>query len=349
MPNSSHLPDIRIRINGVDLQGLVNQDIVAVTIQEDLDATSMFSIDLYNWNPQLQQATWSDDKRFLPGGEVEISLGYVDSLLKVMTGEVTSLEPSFQADEIPRLTVRGHDHRHRMLRGKKTRSYNRMKDSAIASQVAHASGLRPKVTDSRVTHEYVLQHNQTDLAFLQERARRIGYEIYVRDKVLYFQPPGLTGQPVTTLRLSQDIVDFFPRLTTMSQASEVRVQGWDQKGKQTISGSATSVTASMGRASGPLATRRAFGKSSVPLVRSSVTIKAEADQMAGGQLEEMAAHYIRGEVLCEGRPELHAGQVVKIEEAGKVFSGPYYVTAVTHTVDQARGYQTRLNVRRNAA
>ncbi len=351
MPDSSLLPDLKIYINGRDLMGPARLDIKAVTVQEELDAASMFAIDLYNWDQNKLQITWSDDERFAPGNGVEIWLGYVDALKKVMTGEITSLEPAFQASAIPQVTVRGYDRRHRLQRGLQTRSFAKIKDSEIANKIAVDAGLRAKVKDSQVIHDYLLQHNQTDLAFLQERARRIGYEVYVTDKTLHFQPRQSATRAVATLRLSQDIIDFFPRLTTMSQVDEVLVQGWDVTQKKAILGKAAtgSEQAMGGNSTGPKATKRAFGKSSVTQVHSPVATKAEADQMARGRLDEMALHYIHGEVVCEGRTDLHAGEVVEIAEAGKMFSGPYYIAAVTHMIGGARGYKTRLHVQRNAA
>ncbi|ETX05494.1 MAG: hypothetical protein ETSY2_22625 [Candidatus Entotheonella gemina] len=182
------LPDLHIRINGSDLPDDAQRDVKAVTVHEDLDAASMFAIELYNWDQNTLAFTWSDDARFAPGNEAEIWMGYVDALQKVMVGDITSLEPAFQADEIPQVTVRGYDRRHRLLRGRQTRSFTKMKDSAIARQIAGDAGLQARVQDSHVTLDYVLQHNQTDMAFLQDRAGRIGYEVFVKEKTLYFQP-----------------------------------------------------------------------------------------------------------------------------------------------------------------
>jgi hypothetical protein len=115
------VPDVQIRINGADLPGSAQNDLQSVIVQEDLDAPSMFSFSLYNWDPTALQATWSDDKLFSPGNEVRSGWAKCDDLTKVMLAEITSLEPSFRADEPPTLTVRGYDHRHRLLRGTKTR------------------------------------------------------------------------------------------------------------------------------------------------------------------------------------------------------------------------------------
>ncbi|HUL12168.1 MAG TPA: hypothetical protein VLU73_08380 [Methylococcaceae bacterium] len=346
------VPDVQIRINGADLPGSAQNDLHSVIVQEDLDAPSMFSFSLYNWDPITLQMTWSDDKLFSPGNEVEIWLGYVDDLRKVMLAEITSLEPSFQADETPTLTVRGYDHRHRLLRGTKTRSFTKMKDSAIASQIASGAGLRAQVVDSKVTQDYVLQNNQTDLEFLQDRATRIGYEVFVQEKALFFRPYKNDAQPQNTLTLGDDIIEFQPRMTTVPQVVEFVVRGWDLKQKQAIVGKASpgQVNSLMdGRKSGPGLANIAFGKSSQTNVDQGPSTKADADQMAVGQFNEMALTHISGEVTCYGNAALRVGMVVKIEGAGNTFSGRYYVSTVTHSVSPDAGYRTSFSVRRNAA
>ena len=44
-----------------------------------------------------------------------------------------------------------------------------------------------------------------------------------------------------------------------------------------------------------------------------------------------------------------AGTVVDVQGAGATFSGPYYVTSVTHTLTPDSGFRTDLAVRRSAA
>ncbi|MGI9303716.1 MAG: phage late control D family protein [Gammaproteobacteria bacterium] len=352
MQKTSELPDINVRINGKKLPVKAFSDLATITVQEDLDAPGMFSLELYNWDMDKLKITWSDAELFEPGNEVEIWLGYVDALHKVMLAEITSLEPVFEADESPMLTVRGYDLRHRLLRGRRTRSFTKMKDSAIARQIAGDAGLQAKVTDSKVSQDYVLQHNQTDLDFLQERAGRIGYEVFVRSKTLYFQPPQNKATEGNTVTLSTaDILEFSARLSTDSQVGELVVRGWDVNKKEAIVGKAKAGEESTrmgGSKSGASLTDKAFGKSSMAGASEAVLSKAEADQMALGQFNELALAYISGEGTCRGEPKLRAGTVVKIEGAGKKFSGPYYVTSTTHSVSED-GFTTAFTVRRNAA
>ena len=99
-------------------------------------------------------------------------MGYRDQMTELFTGEISGLEPEFHTAEAPLLTVRGYDRRHRLMKQRKTQSYLKMKDSDIARQVACECGperRRSRTAASRC--DYVLQHNQTDLEFLQQRAR----------------------------------------------------------------------------------------------------------------------------------------------------------------------------------
>ena len=191
----AEVPDFSVKVNGAPMPLQARADVRAVTVEEDLAALSMFTLELYNWDDDKLQVSWSDSSLFALGSQVEIWLGYVDDLQRVMTAEITGLEPVFTADQPPTLTVRGYDLSHRFTRGRKTRSFAKIKDSAIVAQIAREAGLRAQVSDTKEQLDFVAQGNQTDWEFLRDRAGLLGYEVYVRDKTLYFRPPGHTAQP----------------------------------------------------------------------------------------------------------------------------------------------------------
>src|SRR6185369_6738089 len=311
------------------------------------------AIRLMNWDLDKLQFTWSDDPLFSEGAEVEILMGYAGELATVFTGEVTGLEPELRAGETPAVTVRGYDRAHRLLRGRKTRSFTEVKDSDIAAQVAQEAGLTPEAEDTGVALKYVLQHHQTDLEFLQARARRIGYEIWVEGKTLRFRPPPSDESEVLTLGLEEDLLEFFPRLSTVGLASEVEVRGWSPEDKEAVVGKASAADAgsTMGGTTGGLdAAAKAFdaGDAAVAVSVDCPVSQGEADQIARGRLREMALSYVTGEGVAVGRSDLKAGTVVKIEGCGQRFSGLYYLASVRHSYTPKRGYRTAFTVRRNA-
>ncbi len=236
---------VTIGDSGNKLPAKAAADLRSITILEDLAAPSMFTLELNNWDGADKPLPWSDDeKTFFPGQKIAISLGYVGQTkaVTIIEGEITSLEPIFQAQPST-MVVRGYDLRHRLLRGRKSQSFTKMNDTAIAEQIAQKAKINiqvdKKAKNSGVKHDYVLQHNQTDLAFLQDRARRIGFELFVIKKTLQFRPRPIDKKETITLTLGRDIIELTPRLTTMSQVSEVSVQGWDVKKKESIVGTAS--------------------------------------------------------------------------------------------------------------
>jgi phage protein D len=349
---ADELADLDVRVNGGPIPPAARTDIRSVTIDDAVDTLSMFAIELYNWDDDGLKVSWSDRSLFAVGNAVEISLGYVGALTEMMSAEVTSLEATFGSGSPPTLTVRGYDYRHRLARGRKTRTFSKMKDSAIVAQVAREAGLRAEATDTKSVLPYVVQSNQTDLEFLQHRARLIGFEAYVRDKVLHFRPPPIARPAAVRLTLADDIVEFTPRLSALRQVDEVTVRGWDVKKKEAFVGKAATgqeLSTMGGKSVGSRVARKAFGKAATVTVDQAVPHKAAADQMALGQLNGHALTYVQGEAACHGRTQVRAGMVVDIDGAGTTFSGPYYVTSARHAVTHDGGYETHLTVQRTGA
>ncbi|WP_017718393.1 phage late control D family protein [Kamptonema formosum] len=345
------VPQIQVLIKGTRLPLNAEADLISATVSEDLEALGMFALEMVNWDTIKGKVTWSDSALFDVGNQVELQMGYKNNLKTLMVGEIAGLEPEFSREEVPRLVVRGYDLRHRLSRGRKTRSFTKMKDSDIAGQIARARGLTAQVKDTKVKLDYVLQANQTDLEFLQERAGRIGYEVAVENKTLLFRPHQNNSQKVLTLKWDEDIIEFTPRMSAMNQVSQVEVHSWNPKQKKALIGKAgagSETTTMKGSTSGPKEANKAFGKATNVIVSEPAATQAEADQIAMGQFNEMALAYITGEGICAGQPEVRAGKVIEIAGAGKRFSGLYYVISATHTYSQDRGYRTEFSVRRNA-
>jgi uncharacterized protein len=346
-------PEFSVKVDHTDLPPEIKADLIAVTVVEDIGAPGMFTFSLNSWDGVQMRVKWIDDERFREGKAVELTVGYRDRQSFSFKGEITGLEPSFSNDAPAILTVRGYDRSHRLMRQRKTRSFTQMKDSEIASQIAGDVSLTPDVQNSQVTHAYVLQNNQTDLEFLQERARKIGFEVNVIDTTLRFRERPTGDAEIITLRREADLLEFHPRLSTVGQFSEVVVRGWNPKDKREFVGrSRVGDETSMNRdggVTGPAASRQAFGQSGNVAVDWPVRSQEEADQIAKEKFEEMTLSHVTGYGLCIGQPAIHAGKVVKIEGIGTRFSGRYYVTSTEHTFRPQTGYRTGFTVMRNAS
>jgi phage protein D/phage baseplate assembly protein gpV len=291
-----------------------------------------------------------DSGPFELGAEVEIGVkaedgGQEETLIK---GEITALEPDFGEGTQAILTVRGYDRSHRLHRGTHTQAFTQVTDSDLANRIAQDAGLRTDVDSTSQIYEHVLQDNQTHMDFLRSRAERIGYQVYARDRTLYFKQGGNepAGQPVQ-LEWGDQLKVFRPRLTLAEQVDEVVVKGWDPKNKTEITGSATRSQASPeigeSRSGGQLASD-AFGSGKTVVVRRPVSSQAEADAVAQALYDEINGSFIEAEGECFGAPQVMAGVKVDLSSLGQKFSGTYYVTSATHIYQADGDYVTEFTV-----
>ncbi len=344
-------PTFQIRINGQDVPVAVQADLIAASIVDDVDAPGMITVTLSGWDGVKMETRWIDDPLFQEGNPVEVLIGYQKNIVSLFKGELTVLEPAFPEDESPTLTVRGHDKRHRLMRQRRTRTFTNIKDSEIADRIAGDAGLGSDVESTPATIPYVIQHNQTDLEFLLARAQRIGFEVVVDDRTLAFRSRGNAKKEVVTLRRNVELLEFMPRLSTIGQAEEVVVRGWNPAEKKAFVGrsKAADNPAGMGGSStGPSTVGQRFGDGLSVTVETPVLTQEDADRIAKGIFSEMALGYITAEGTCIGDPQLRAGTVVKVDGVGKRFSGLYYLTSTEHRYSQRKGYRTTFIARRNA-
>lgn len=345
------VPQIDVLINGAPASAATLGYIEEVAVDDSVELPSAFHFSVTSSDAQDENDPWVDNENlFSVGNTVEIKMGESGAMTSLIVGEITSLEPEFSMGRLPLLNVRGYDRRHRLQRGRKTRTFLQQMDSDIAARVGGEAGLTVQATATGVSLDYVLQAGQTDWEFLCARARLIGYEVIVNDKTLIFRPVGSVQSEALTLSMNDDLVEFYPRLSSVGQVTEVKVQSWSVKDKNAVLGdSKVGDEQAMGGSSGASAAAKAFGSAIDVVLDRPAEAQAEADQIAKARFSELALDFITGEGVCRGRTDLRAGKVVRIEGIGRRFSGPYYVTSAVHRCSSAGGYVTEFAVRRNAS
>jgi uncharacterized protein involved in type VI secretion and phage assembly len=328
-----------IEVNGRNLPADVMDQLDDATIEDDLGQPAMFELRFND-----KQLSLTDGDTFRLGAEVKLGASSTDGARKpILTGEITALEPSFQQENMT-LVVRGYDRSHRLHRGSKTRTFLKQSDDDIAGQIARENGLRADIQSAGVRYEYVIQDNQTDMAFLQDRARRIGYQVVVEDRTLRFRSADASAPQAPPLEWGVSLLAFRARLTAVAQPNEVQVRGWDPQAKRAVVGKATRPAEPSrigdGR-TGAAAAQQAFGAAATFVITDQpVRAQDEANRLAQAVLDDMTGDYLNAEGRALGQPELRAGRQVKIESLGKRLSGTYFVTATRHEYTAKEGYIT---------
>jgi phage protein D/phage baseplate assembly protein gpV len=266
---------------------------------------------------------------------------------KLLAGEVAALETELEQQRTL-FIVRGYDRAHRLHRSHKTRTFLKQTDGDIVSRVAREAGLRAECDATPLQHEYVIQHNQTDLEFLRDRAARLGFVVTIDDRTLRFRKAEQRPSQATALEWAVSLLSLRTRQSAVAQADKVEVRGWDPAAKRAIVGTATSAAqpGRLGRDSVAAdAAQSAFGGAATQVVTDQpVYTKDEADRLAQALLDELAGEYLAAEGVAVGEPDLRAGALVELKGVGARFSGTYFISATRHEYTPAGGYLTTFYV-----
>ena len=360
MVMSSYSPAYKINIKGQELRQGVSVNILSVSITDTSDRADSFVIQVSDRHEKQgrfaggAKLKWMDSDIFDEGTEVEIAMGYVNNLGVTFLGEITAVSANFPQSGTPGLNVRGFSHFHRLQRKRRTKPFESATASGIAEEIAQDMGFDSVVDATNVEHPHTLNEDETYAAILAAKARPIAYEVTVKKKVLYFQKPRYLDNPspALTLEWGKDLESFNPGISTYSMPTEVKVRASQTSiggGKDPLVGTASAgdERVNMGEKTGSRIAKDIFGDNPVRLDEHDITSQQEALDVALAQLESRSIEFISARGTCIGDPRIKAREVIAIRGAGKRYSGNYYVTSVTHTID-SRGYLTSFELKRNA-
>lgn len=342
MPDQFNIASqVSIKLSGNPVQDTVMDKFAGATVDQHTHLPNMFTLRFYD--PDLELL---DNGPFDLTKEVEILAEKKDgSKVSLIKGEITALEPTFEEGMVAELVVRGYDLSHRLYRETKSRSFLNVKDSDLANKIAGEGGLSAQVDGTSIVYKHLFQHNQSNLAFLFQRAWRIGYECFVSEGKLYFRKPP-TGRGSVKLKWGEDLLTFHPSISLAEQVDEVNVRGWDPSKQVPIIGTASSgsLYPSVKEGKDGKGWAQAFGKGKLVIVNQPVISQSEAETLAKARLNEISGAYIEAEGTAFRRPDIRAGQMVELEQLGKRFSGVYLVTNAIH-IFNPEGLRTEFSVR----
>lgn len=335
-------------------QELAKDDILNLSIDEDLEAPAMFRLSL---NEKLdmtsQQFRWLDDPRITPGTQVIISCGYVSKIGKqaLIRGRIKALSPGFQSTGIPTLSVEGYDLSHDLQKTEGKLSYGEMTYSEIAEDIAKNNGLKSTGVESTKKKYPKVKRtkNEKDYAFLKRLAKDVGFECFVRGITLYFREPQDAQKGEITFEFRKNFISFSPRMSTSILVNEAQVTAWNEKEQKSISETATikDIKSQVGIPGFDKMIEESQGKKVKARIEGRVVrSKEEAKTLAIAELRRRNNGFIQGTLECVGNPQLRPGMTINIKKVGQRFSGVYYITKAQHTIGDG-GYKTTLTVRRS--
>ncbi|MEQ9495394.1 MAG: hypothetical protein RIT81_01015 [Deltaproteobacteria bacterium] len=368
---SFYVPRFEVFIDDTEIPGDILYDVVSVSYKDKVDDIDGFDITINNFDaatggfkyvgtPDGSKGRWFD-----PGRKIELRMGYGTTLRLMLRGQITSMTPNFPQSGAPSVKVSGLNELHELRKGQHTHAWFDEFDTDIAKAIGAAQpsknrpglGFPVRGSDGYQTREerepYVFMHNVPDIVFLLQRARRWGYTLSIEtdvdsgERYLRFGPSESRTKVTYALEYGSTLNSFQPTLSTVNQLEEVTVRSWDRKRAKPIEGKA--VRSKLKKAPNhdfPEVAAAVKGRREV--IHRPMRSKQEAKKLAESILRDTMRDLITGSGSTVGLPDLRAGSNIEIKGLGPRFSGLYFVTETTHTIDDS-GYSTRFSARREEA
>ena len=336
------------------VQGDLAVHLVRLEIAEDLAGLKTCSLRL---SAQGQVPGSADegllflDGRMLDFGKsLTISIGAAALARTVFSGSVSALEASLRLDRKPEVLVLAEDRLMDLRMTRRMATYQRMSDSDIAREIADRHGIRAEADAPGPTYDRVQQWNQSDLAFLRERARLLQAEVWIAQDTLYFKTRDQRAGTRVTLVQGGELLSLDARADLAHQRTRVRVSGYDAAARDRIdeqAGADTIQAEISGGRTGPDILAQAFGERVSYRVREVPLTSGEATDWARAEMLRRARGFVQVRGVAAGSADLAVGSHLRLERVGQPFEGDgYYVTALCHSFDHSEGFRTRFSAER---
>lgn len=281
------------------------------------------------------------DRRTLDFGKTfQVKLGS-DRLFE---GRITALEARFPEGGPPQINVLAEDRLQDLRMTRRTRSFTDVSDGDVFNQIAGDHGLQGQADLQGPTHKVLAQVNQSDLAFLRDRARATGAEVWVEGSALHAAPrrSRVGSQPIE-LTLGTRLRELSVAADLAGQRTSVTAAGWDVSGKSAQTSEATESAVSSeleGGESGASILQATFGPRKDALVHGVPLSSGEAQAQAESAFRLLARRFVVAHGKAQASAKLRVGTSVDLKGVGPLFSGKYCLSEVRHMFDGVHGLRT---------
>lgn len=325
----------------------LSDGLISLVITEDVGGIYRCEATFGNWgaNDASPDYLFFDRKKldFGKGLKVKFDGG------TLFDGKIMALEGQFSERGPRNIAVLAEDRFQDLRMKRRTRTFDDVSDSDVFSRIANEHGLTPNVDVSGPTHKLLAQVNQSDLAFMRERARTLDAEIWMDGSKLFVKSHAARDGGTRKMAYGNELYEFSVLADLAHQRTSVFVNGWDVTGKADLQYEATDavVAGELNRGtSGATILKNAFGARKESIAHTVPLTAQEAQTEAESYFKQMARRFVTGRGVCDASSKMRVGAYVELDAVGKLFNGKYYLTEVRHTFDFLHGIRTAFKVER---
>ncbi len=307
--------------------------VLTVAVTKEANRIPSAKVVLRDGDPATETFEVSETSDFIPGNEIIIKTGRDGHNALIFKGVIVrhSLKARQNGDSI--LTIECKDKAVKMTVGRKSKYFEKVKDSDAISTIIGEYGLAKDITATTDEHKEIVQFNATDWDFMMSRADMNGLLVLVDDGKINLKKPDSNSSPKLTLNYGSDILEFETEMDAHHQWAAVEATAWDYSQQANIQsqGAADGSFQEFGNIKSSTLSD-VLGLTKLELRHSGQVSVAELKAWADATMTRSQLSKIRGRAKVIGFSDIKPGDTVLLSGLGARFNGKAYVSAVRHEV-----------------
>lgn len=366
---SNSAPNFDIVLGSKLLSGIEHDSVSDISLTESITDTAKLKIAIKDHEGY---ALTSDRLKFRT--EIELYLGYGNSLDHMFQGELVQVTPTFLQADSSLLELVFLDRSYLLKKKPLPFVYEASRFDSFASVAQHIAnrhklelviGIEDKLSKYILTDDQAItQDKDTDWEMLHQIKRTNNYKLFVQGSTIYMVDDSYLAnrqsykfvfehRPIQTDVDSGVVIplyEFKPSLGAKGQREKVQVISWKNLGTEiTEEEEATNKDTEGNEGYAHVKIQ----SSTIETIRVPVLVKDKTQARAAveAEMQRRSEDIIQGSGLVQGLPRLRIGNshIFKLNdlgESGVKYSGEYHITETTHKYDTSTGYTTGFKARK---
>jgi Rhs element Vgr protein len=338
--------DFDILINGKKIKDTVEVQEIAIEMEVNRITSAVIVVQDGGARGVVNEPyTNSEGKDFIPGSEIEISLGYIDKTKKVFKGIIVSQRLKIKGDS-SQLTVTCLDKAVNMTKGRYNSIFQNKTDSDALKSIVSKYGLNFEIDATSQEHPVLMQYNCSDWDYLVVRAEANNMLVNTYQNELSVKNIDFNAQAQYEIKSSQIVIDIDLSLESENISGIYNMSSWDADTQEIVT---TTLKVNDTLSQGNLSAKKLSENltNSSDSYSSSPIEKVEMDTWLKSRADSAILEKIQGKITIPGNTKIIAGDLILLSEFSARFNGKAFISKVTHSLQDGE-WLTELTVGKSA-
>ena len=324
--------DFSIKINGKMLKDTVEID--EIKIHSEVNKVSNAIIKIRDGGSVGVAETAFDNSEgsdFLPGNEIEISLGYGSEKELVFKGIISSQRLVVRQSR-SQLIVTCKDKAIKMTKGRHNGIFKDQSDTDTIKKIAGGYGLKLDMDVTEPVLPVNIQYNCSDWDFLLIRAEMNNMVVVNEKNELRIKKHDFNSNPKYEINTSINVLDIDLNLDSEHLSEDYTLTSWNDREQQK---SEVNVSLSDGLTQGNISAKKLSNivfKDGAELFTSASLSKDQLKNWGETLATKAVLSKIKGTITIPGHAGISAAELIDIKGFSKRFNGKAFISSVEHNL-----------------